>query len=202
MMPKIYLASASPRRRQLIRHLGINPEIVVSNFDEATLDHIKDPLVYVEAAAFGKASAVANLHQGIVIGVDTDVVCPDGHILGKPDSVDAAIGMLRHLSGRTHTVHSAIVLVDSTVTPHRVNAEITTTRVTFADIPADQLIAYVATGSPFDKAGGYGMQDQAMAFVASIDGDPSNVIGLPLVSLRQLLSNWNVTMFAEVPSTE
>jgi septum formation protein len=83
-----------------------------------------------------------------------------------------------------------------------VNTQITTTRVTFTDIPDDQLNAYVATGSPFDKAGGYGMQDQAMSFVASIDGDPSNVIGLPLVSLRQLLSNWNVTMFAEVPSTE
>ena len=73
---------------------------------------------------------------------------------------------------------------------------------TFADIPDDQLNAYVATGSPFDKAGGYGMQDQAMAFVASIDGDPSNVIGLPLVSLRRLLSSWNVTMFAELPSAE
>jgi septum formation protein len=72
----------------------------------------------------------------------------------------------------------------------------------FADIPEDQLNAYVATGSPFDKAGGYGMQDQAMAFVASIDGDPSNVIGLPLVSLRRLLSLWDITMFAESESTE
>ena len=201
-MPAIYLASASPRRRELIRHLGINPEIVVSNFDEASLDHIKDPLVYVEAAAFGKASAVANLNQGIIIGVDTDVVCPDGNILGKPESVEAATDMLKHLSGRTHTVHSAIVLIDSTVTPHRVATEVTTTRVTFADLPDEQINAYVATGSSFDKAGGYGMQDQAMAFVASIDGDPSNVIGLPLVSLRQLLSTWNVTMFADSVSTE
>jgi septum formation protein len=201
-MPMLYLASASPRRQELIRYLGINPKVVVSNFDEASLAHIKDPLVYVEAAAKGKAAAVANLHSGIVIGVDTDVVCPDGHILGKPDSYDAAISMLKYLSGRTHTVHSAIVLVDSTVTPHRVISEITTTKVTFADIPEDQLNAYVATGSPFDKAGGYGMQDQAMAFVASIDGDPSNVIGLPLVSLRRLLSLWDITMFAESKSTE
>ena len=201
-MPAIYLASASPRRRELIRYLGINPEIVVSNFDEASLDHIKDPLVYVEAAAFGKASAVANLHKGIIIGVDTDVVCPDGNILGKPESVEAATDMLKHLSGRTHTVHSAIVLIDSTVNPHRVATEVTTTRVTFADLPDEQINAYVATGSSFDKAGGYGMQDQAMAFVASIDGDPSNVIGLPLVSLRQLLSTWNITMFADSVSTE
>ncbi len=198
----LYLASASPRRQELIRYLGINPKVVVSNFDEASLAHIKDPLAYVEAAAKGKAAAVANLHSGIVIGVDTDVVCPDGHILGKPDNYDAAISMLKYLSGRTHTVHSAIVLVDSTVTPHRVISEITTTKVTFADIPEDQLNAYVATGSPFDKAGGYGMQDQAMAFVASIDGDPSNVIGLPLVSLRRLLSLWDITMFAESESTE
>lgn len=201
-MPMLYLASASPRRQELIRYLGINPQVVVSNFDESSLAHIKDPLVYVEAAARGKAAAVADLHSGIVIGVDTDVVCPDGHILGKPDSRDAAISMLRHLSGRTHTVHSAIVLVDSTVSPHRVVSEISTTKVTFADIPEDQLYAYVATGSPFDKAGGYGMQDQAMAFVASIDGDPSNVIGLPLVSLRRLLSLWDITMFAESESTE
>ncbi|MFM7186774.1 MAG: Maf family protein, partial [Armatimonadota bacterium] len=110
--------------------------------------------------------------------------------------------MLKHLSGRTHTVHSAIVLVDSTAVPHRVLSEVTTTKVTFADIPDDQINAYVATGSPFDKAGGYGMQDQAMAFVASIDGDPSNVIGLPLVSLRRLLSLRGITMFAESESTE
>jgi septum formation protein len=201
-MPVIYLASASPRRQELIRYLGISPKVVVSNFDEASLAHIKDPIVYVEAAATGKAAAVADQYQGIVIGVDTDVVCPDGHILGKPENTEAAIAMLKQLSGRTHFVHSAIVLVDSTVEPHRVCSEITTTRVTFADIPEDQLKAYVATGSPFDKAGGYGMQDQAMAFVASIDGDPSNVIGLPLVSLRRLLSNWNISMFAELPSAE
>jgi septum formation protein len=201
-MPVIYLASASPRRQELIRYLGINPKVVVSNFDEASLAYIKDPIAYVEAAALGKATAVANLHTGIVIGVDTDVVCPDGNILGKPENAEAAIAMLKHLSGRTHTVHSAIVLVDSTVTPHRVCSEITTTRVTFADVPEDQLNAYIATGSSFDKAGGYGMQDQAMAFVASIDGDPSNVIGLPLVSLRRLLSNSNVPMFADSVSTE
>lgn len=202
MTAALYLASASPRRQELIRFLGINPEVVVSNFDEASLAHINDPLVYVEAAARGKAIAVADRYKGIVIGVDTDVVCPDGHILGKPDSPDAAVNMLRHLSGRTHTVHSAIVIVDSTETPHRVISEITTTKVTFADIPDDQIQAYVATGSPFDKAGGYGMQDQAMAFVASIEGDPSNVIGLPLVSLRRLLSVWNVSMFAEPRRTE
>ena len=201
-MPAIYLASASPRRRELIRYLGINPEVVVSDFDEASVAHITDPLVYVEAAARGKAAAVAERYKGIVIGVDTDVVCPDGHILGKPENPEAAIRMLKHLSGRTHTVHSAIVLIDSTLTPNRVVSEITTTRVTFAMIPDDQLMAYIATGSPFDKAGGYGMQDQAMAFVASIDGDPSNVIGLPLVSLRGLLSNWNVSMFADSQTTE
>lgn len=201
-MPILYLASASPRRQELIRYLGINPKVVVSNFDESSLAHITEPVAYVEAAAHGKAAAVASLHSGIVIGVDTDVVCPDGRILGKPESIDAAYTMLRHLSGRTHTVHSAIVLVDSTVTPHRVISEISTTKVTFADIPDDQLSAYIATGSPFDKAGGYGMQDQAMAFVASIDGDPSNVIGLPLVPLRRLLSGWNIKMFAESDSTE
>lgn len=201
-MPVIYLASASPRRQELIRYLGINPKVVVSNFDEASLAHIKDPIVYVKAAAMGKAAAVANQYQGVVIGVDTDVVCPDGHILGKPQNAVDAAKMLRHLSGRTHSVHSAIVLVDSTVIPHRVWSEITTTHVTFADIPDEQLNAYVSTGSPFDKAGGYGMQDQAMAFVASIDGDPSNVIGLPLVSLRRLLSSWNVSLFADSPSAE
>lgn len=201
-MPVIYLASASPRRQELIRYLGINPKVVVSNFDEASLAHIKDPIVYVKAAAMGKAAAVANQYQGVVIGVDTDVVCPDGHILGKPQNAVDAAKMLRHLSGRTHSVHSAIVLVDSTVIPHRVCSEITTTHVTFADIPDEQLNAYVSTGSPFDKAGGYGMQDQAMAFVASIDGDPSNVIGLPLVSLRRLLSSWNVSLFADSPSAE
>ncbi|MFM7188765.1 MAG: Maf family protein, partial [Armatimonadota bacterium] len=138
MTATLYLASASPRRQELIRYLGIDPVVIVSNFDEASLARIKDPLVYVEAAAHGKAAAVANLRPGIVIGVDTDVVCPDGQILGKPDSVDDAVRMLKHLSGRTHTVHSAIVLVDSTAVPHRVLSEVTTTKVTFADIPDDQ----------------------------------------------------------------
>jgi len=195
-MPEIFLASASPRRQELIRYLGIAPTVIVSDFDEKSLAYISDPLVYVEAAARGKATAVAQHHKGIIIGVDTDVVCPDGHILGKPENAEAAIAMLKHLSGRTHTVHSAIVLVDSTVSPNRAVSEITTTQVTFADIPDEQLLAYVATGSPLDKAGGYGMQDQGMAFVASINGDPSNVIGLPLVTLRRLLSRWDVSMFA------
>ena len=107
-MPVSYLASASPRRQDRIRYLGINPQVVVSNFDEASLAHIKDPIVYVEAAATGKAAAVADQYQGIVIGVDTDVVCPDGHILGKPENAEAAIAMLKQLSGRTHSVHSAL----------------------------------------------------------------------------------------------
>ena len=153
------------------------------------MSHLKDGAEYVQAAALAKASVIAQKYDGVILGVDTDVVAPDGEILGKPATPDEARTMLERLSGNTHTVYSGIAVLNARdgIIAHR-DVRVVETRVTFATLSVAALTAYIATGSPFDKAGSYGMQDNAMAFVARIDGDPSNVIGLPLVTVAEMLT--------------
>lgn len=203
-MARLILASASPRRRDLLRRLGVRFTVVVSGFDESTLSHLTDGAEYVLRAAESKAAEVATRRNGLILGVDTDVVSPDGVILGKPGSPDEAAAMLRTLSGRTHTVHSGVALlaVEKGVVV-RAETRLVSTRVRLAQLPDAAIAAYVATGEPMDKAGGYGMQGHAMAFVKRVDGDPSNVIGLPLWCVAELLESfghplWN---FARLSSS-
>jgi len=192
----IYLASASPRRRELIAHLGVSCTIVPSAFDETSVGNTPTPEGYVLAAAIGKALDVAAKHDGIVIGVDTDVVDPNGMVLGKPSDPDAARAMLESLAGRTHRVLSGVALVESACGAiKRQTTAVVETKVTMAPLDRDAIDAYVATGEPFDKAGGYGMQGAAMAFVTRIDGDPSNVIGLPLWTLAGMLREFQIPLW-------
>jgi septum formation protein len=192
------LASASPRRRELLGHLGIAYSVEASCFDERSLAHLTDGREYVRAAARAKAGEVAARRSGWILGVDTDVVAPDGAILGKPGTAQEAAAMLRRLSGRTHTVYSGMALLQSVAGQVVSEAtEVVATKVTLGALCERAIAAYVESGEPFDKAGGYGMQGGAMAFVTAIDGDPSNVIGLPLWSLAQMLEEagfvlWNV----------
>lgn len=176
--------------------------MVVSGFDEARLGHLTDGADYVQRAAASKAAEVATRRNGLILGVDTDVVSPDGVILGKPATHDDAVAMLRSLSGRTHTVHSGVALLE-VVRGSVVREEIrlVSTHVTMATLPEAAIQAYVATGEPMDKAGGYGMQGGALPFVTRLDGDPSNVIGLPLWCVAELLESfgyplWNFVRFA------
>jgi septum formation protein len=196
-VPLLCLASASPRRLQLLQTLGVSFTVIVSDFDEGSLSHIKDGAKYVQEAARAKARVVAERltaePKAIVLGVDTDVVAPDGQILGKPANPEEARAMLEHLSNNTHIVYSGVAVlgaVHGQITHEEV--QVVATRVTFATLTPAAIAAYIATGEPFDKAGGYGMQGNAMAFVEKIEGDPSNVIGLPLVTVAEMLTRAGV----------
>lgn len=195
-MQPVIIASASPRRRELIAHLGVPYDIVPSTFDEASVANLETPEDYVRSAALGKALDVARHRDGIVVGIDTDVVDPDGVVLGKPASRDHAVAMLESLAGKTHRVVSGVAVLETI--DGKVVREATRTvetKVTMAPLEPEAIAAYVATGEPFDKAGGYGMQGGAMAFVTKIDGDPSNVIGLPLWTLAEMLRDFGVPLW-------
>ncbi len=194
----LYLASASPRRRELLALLGVPFLVEVSRFDEDTLRHLTDPAEYVREAARSKAREVASRFAGVILGCDTDVAAPDGTILGKPRDAQDAKAMLRALSGETHRVYSAIALLQSDgLTVTREEVRVIETRVTFDTLSDAAIDAYVATGDPFDKAGAYGIQSGGLAFVTRIDGDLSNVIGLPLPAVRELLTAFGVALYAD-----
>ena len=179
----LVLASASPRRRHLLAHLGLDFDVVPTDADETWPD--LEPGPAAEEVALRKARAV-DRPGALVLAADTVVVL-DGDVLGKPADAAAAAATLRQLSGRTHAVVTGIALSHDgrTATAHE------TTRVTFADLSNAEIAAYVATGSSLDKAGAYGIQDEGGAFlVAGIDGDYFNVIGLPLRRLYETLRSF------------
>lgn len=179
------LASQSPRRRALLARLGVAFTVCPSDVEEQ-VDPALDPEVLVRHLAGQKAGAVAARHpEALTLGADTLVVL-DGAVLGKPEGPAEARAMLRRLSGRTHTVFTGLALVHPAsgraATAHEA------TGVTFAPLSDAEIDAYVATGSPLDKAGAYGIQDDLGAlFVAGVAGDYYNVVGLPLHRLYQTL---------------
>ena len=179
----LVLASASPRRRQLLARLGLDFDVVPSDADETWPEGVA-PGPAVEDLARRKAQTIArDRPEALVLGADTVVVL-DGDVLGKPHDEAHARATLARLSGRTHEVFTGIALAraDQTVTAHE------RTRVTFADLAPEEIAAYVATGSPMDKAGAYGIQDDlGSLFVAGIEGDYFNVVGLPLHRLYKSL---------------
>ena len=182
------LASGSPRRRDLLRVIGLEPQIIPADIDE-TPEPGEEPPVYVRRLAREKAATPQTEHP--VIAADTVVVL-DGEIVGKP--VDHADGrrILRALSGRTHQVLTGVAVrlgsqIDSTVVE---------TEVDFVDLDDADIDRYLATDEPWDKAGAYGMQGAGGLFVARIRGNPSNVIGLPLADLWQLCSRMDIDLFA------
>ena len=185
LLAPFVLASGSPRRRRLLEGLGLAFEVVVSDVEE-TADPALAPEVIVQHLAQEKAAAVAAFHpEALTLGADTIVVL-ENDILGKPTDESNARAMLRCLSGATHEVYTGIALLHPPSNRCRTSYE--ATRVTFGTLTAQEIDAYVASGSPMDKAGGYGIQDDHGAlFVARIDGDYYNVVGLPLHRLYRLL---------------
>lgn len=175
MNTELILASASPRRREILTTLGIPHRVLVSDADE-TLPAGIAPADAVERLAARKAAAVAPLcaPDDIILAADT-VVAVDGDILGKPrDEADAA-AMLRRLSGRAHVVYTGVAL-------RRGGRELIAheaTAVHFAPLTDDDIAAYLATGEPMDKAGAYAIQGRAARFIEGIEGDYFNVVGLP-----------------------
>jgi septum formation protein len=185
----LYLASTSPRRRALLRGMGLDYRLLRPADAEAELLRQpalrRSPARFARAAAVAKAeSAAARVRSGLVIGVDT-VVTIDGLILGKPRDRAEARAMLERLSGRTHRVISGLcVLVRPT---DRALSGIETTRVTFRDLSPAEVERYVATPEPYDKAGAYGIQERAGAFVRRVSGCYVNVVGLPVGLMLELL---------------
>jgi septum formation protein len=179
------LASRSPRRRKLLAQLGVDFEVYPSDLNENATNH-RPPEQLVEQLALEKARLVAQrFPEALTLGADTIVVI-DGTVLNKPADAEKARAMLRRLSGRTHTVYTGLALVHP-ISKREITAS-EATRVSFAPLSDEEIEAYVATGSPLDKAGAYGIQDDYGAvFIRRIEGDYYNVVGLPLHRLYRLL---------------
>ena len=183
----LILASASPRRRDLLEQIGVTFTVETADIDE-TPRLAEDPVAYVRRLAEHKAAAVFARHTDrtrlIVLGADTTVVV-DNLILGKPDDDADASRILRLLSGRTHRVITGVALVTATAPP-LVAAEIT--EVEFSPLTDREIAAYIATGEPLGKAGAYGIQGRAAKFIPRISGDYFNVVGLPLARVAAMLA--------------
>ena len=185
---KLILASASPRRAEILRNAGIQFEIRKTDVDESRIVG-ELPGDYVRRLALAKALSAATeyrdpLDETLILGADT-VVVVDADILGKPASQDDARSMLRRLSGRIHEVHTGLAVLRKPGTMQRVVEEIT--RVHFASLTEREIEDYIATGEPFDKAGAYGIQGIGGRYVTRIEGCYFNVMGLPLARLWSLL---------------
>ncbi len=176
------LASASPRRRELLGSLGLTVEIVGSSYEELPLPG-RSPLETAVAHARGKLAG-APPRDALTIAADT-VVDLDGTALGKPQDDDDARRMLRALSGRDHRVHTAFALRDPAGTIRHVEAISTSVR--FLPLDPETIDAYVASGDPHDKAGAYGIQGFAATLVERVDGDYFTVVGFPLAAFARAL---------------
>ncbi len=182
----IILASASPRRREILSSLGIPFEVQPSGADEASLT-MEDHLEFVRAAALLKLEAVLSGSErrgAFVLAADT-IVCVGGERLGKPVDEADAVRMLELLAGRAHLVRTAVAL--GRVGEGPLDCRIVETRVWFAPASRDQLKRYVAADESLDKAGAYGVQGLASGFVTRLEGSYSNVVGLPAAEVVALL---------------
>ncbi len=183
---QLILASASPRRRQLLSQLGVRFEVVIADIDE-TPHPAEAAEVYVVRMALEKARAVAcrlAAPSVPVLGSDTSVVV-DGEILGKPKDRADGLAMLARLSGRSHHVYTAVALVWGEQPQEA--SRLSVSSVTFRTLSESDRVAYWATGEPTDKAGGYAIQGRAGAFISRLEGSFSGVMGLPLYETTELL---------------
>ncbi len=183
----VILASASPRRFELLNSTGIKFKVVPSDFDESTITN-SDPLALVQEIAYQKGIRVAKDHaDNLVISADT-IVTIGKRIYGKPDNEQQAFEMLEALSGKVHKVHTAYALFllkyDKTV------IRTCTTEVTMRALHSDEIWAYVNTGEPMDKAGAYAIQGQGAMLVEKINGSYSNVVGFPLANFFTTLDHF------------
>ncbi|MET0124528.1 MAG: Maf family protein [Pseudomonas caspiana] len=188
-MPPLFLASGSPRRRELLTQIGVRFTVLSAQIDETPYNE-ETPTAYVERLARGKAQAGLALltdADGCVLGADTAVVL-DGQILGKPLDEADALSMLTALSGREHEVLTAIALVNQ----QRCETRVVASRVRFRSISTAEIQTYWASGEPQDKAGSYAIQGLAAIFVESLQGSYSAVVGLPLCETAELLGHFGI----------
>ena len=189
-VPHIYLASASPRRRELLRQIGVSYRLLRVEVDETPLPD-ETPGDYVVRLALAKArtgcAALGRRRPAPVLGADTAVVVDDV-ILGKPCDRAEGLALLALLSGREHQVLSAVALAD----PRREAVKIQESRVRFRELSLAGRAAYWDSGEPLDKAGGYAIQGRAAAFITELRGSYSGVMGLPLFETAELLQAFDI----------
>ena len=193
-MSRIYLASASPRRHEILTHMGIAHDILTvpapEGDDEPRLPG-ESPQDYVLRTAHDKALRASawidknRLPRHAILTADTTVSMGD-EILGKPESIEDVKRMLGRLSGKTHLVQTAVTLTQG----HVIHERLSTTQVTFDTLSADDIEDYARSVEPWGKAGGYGIQGKAAAFIVNINGSYSGVMGLPVYETAQLLRLW------------
>lgn len=190
-MKQIILASASPRRRELLAQIGLDFTVLPASGEEKLTKQI--PSEIVEELSSQKAEAVAEqISDGIIIGADT-VVCQNGEIMGKPKDEADALRMLRQLQGEMHSVFTGVTLIvkenGSVISKQTFSQE---TRVYLYAMTDEEIQDYIATGEPMDKAGAYGIQGRFAAYVEGIEGDYNNVVGLPVSAVWQEIKEFCV----------
>ncbi|MBP5426910.1 MAG: septum formation inhibitor Maf [Clostridiales bacterium] len=192
-MKKIFLASGSPRRRELLRNIGLKFEVVKSNFDENTVDFERTPQELAESLAYGKAKNVKSLvDQGIIIGADT-LVTLDNKVYGKPRDSKEAFDMLKSLSDKTHEVITGVVLIDTVTNEVLVEHEIT--KVTFNRLTNEEITAYIKSNDYQGKAGAYGIQNRGAVLIKKVDGCYFNVVGLPIGRVCRMLKDMGEVLY-------
>lgn len=198
-MKRIILASSSPRRIELLKKFNIDFDIVPSNFEEKLYE--TDPIAFAMDMAKGKALEVAKSldKDFIVISADT-IVTKDNRIFGKPKNEEDAIKMLKELSGSTHDVVTAVCVYD--LEKEILKCDFEKTEVVFKELTEQEILDYINTKEPFDKAGAYAVQGIGSLFVRSINGCFFNVVGLPIFKLNQLLREVGVNLLKGSVSIE
>lgn len=196
-MVTLYLASGSPRRRELLTQIAVPFLTQIAPIDENALPG-ESPIAYVERLARAKAqaglAALADTGDAVVLGADTAVVL-DGRILGKPADAAEARATLMALSGRTHQVLTAVALASSA----RVAVRVVSSQVSFRPLRVEEIEAYWASGEPQDKAGSYAIQGLAAVFVSQLQGSYSAVVGLPLCETAELLEEFAIPCWQSLP---
>lgn len=188
-MRKIVLASASPRRKKLLEQIGLRFEICASSFNEENV-HALAPHDLVEELSLGKALNVAQKYKDAIIVAADTIISFKGEILGKPETEENARQMLRHLSGSAHSIITGFTILD-TKTGKNISKSVET-KVYIKKLADEEIDVYIKTGESLDKAGAYGIQEKGAIIVEKIEGDYSNVVGLPLFELVRELNKFGV----------
>jgi nucleoside triphosphate pyrophosphatase len=191
MKRKIVLASGSPRRKKLLEQIGLDFTVEVSNYHEKTESRMK-PAEFVELQSLEKAKLVAAKHKGaIIIGADTVVVLED-EIIGKPKTKKEAKEILKKLSGKTHDVFTGYTVMDTDKNLKRIGH--VKTRVRFKKLSDEEISIYLKKEEVMDKAGAYGIQEKGVVFIDRIEGDYSNVVGLPIIKISEILKDFGINI--------
>ncbi|MGB2259985.1 MAG: Maf family protein [Porticoccaceae bacterium] len=190
----LILASASPRRAELLTQIGVRFVVAPADIDESQRE-AESPVDYVTRMAVEKAAAgcIGQRSGLLALGADTAVVC-DGQVFGKPTDRAHAQTMLLALAGKTHTVLSAVAVDNGTDR----QVLLSETRVTFRDISADECFSYWQTGEPLDKAGGYAIQGLGAVFITHLEGSYTGVVGLPIAETETLLRRFAVPVWQSI----